>query len=46
MSDHQQIETGETPCGKPRRYFCQQTCELPGSHDGPHEDATHIWEDR
>ena len=30
-------------CGKPRRYFCQQTCELAPGHDGEHEDATHIW---
>ncbi len=31
-------------CGKPRRYFSQQTCELPRGHAGEHEDATHIWE--
>ena len=30
-------------CGKPRRYFPQQTCELDPGHDGDHEDSTHIW---
>ena len=31
-------------CGKPRRYFPQQTCYLPRGHEGDHEDDTHLWE--
>ena len=42
----QYAETAQVECDRPRRYFVQQTCELPQGHDGPHEDATHIWEDR
>ena len=38
------VETAEQ-CGKPRRYFPQQTCELARGHEGLHEDATHIWGD-
>lgn len=30
-------------CGTPRRYFCQETCELPAGHSGEHESAVHIW---
>lgn len=36
--------TTKEVCGKPRRYFPQQTCTLAVGHDGDHEDSTHLWE--
>lgn len=40
-------ETAEdaVKCGKPRRYFPQQTCYLSRGHSGDHADDTHMWED-
>lgn len=46
MSDEDQRHSADYDagvCGKPRRYFPQQTCELPFGHDGEHEDATRLW---
>jgi hypothetical protein len=40
----EQAETVATVCGKPRRYFPQQTCYLSRGHGGDHEDDTHMWE--
>ena len=37
-------EQNPPACAVPRRYFVQQTCELPTGHAGDHEDATHLWE--
>lgn len=42
MSEHS--AENDEPCGKPRRYFPQQTCYLSRGHGGTHEDDTHLWE--